>query len=352
MNMIMTKPVTGPKAWRGDQLSRDTSWIVRLTEAEIADIDRALRTAKATGRPLEQIGREEFPLTVARATLERAVDEMHGGRGFVVVRGLPVQRYSDDDVGLIFWGFGRYMGGPLYQNPQGELLGHVYDHGRTYGNIDVRGYETNAYLPYHTDAGDMVGLLCLRRGIEGGLSSIVSSTTVHNEILAQHPEYLGLLYNGYYYIRREAALTERGVSDRPIPVFGAKDGVVSCRYIRNQINAGAVKREVPLTTIEKAALDFLDEQTRRPDLRLDMDLELGDIQFINNYTILHSRTGFIDGPEPHQKRHMLRLWLKFDKPWPLSPEFPAHMGYKPAQDTPILETTDRHGRSRLEEAEA
>ena len=126
----------------------------------------------------------------------------------------------------------------------------------------------------------------------------MSSTTVHNEILAQHPEYLGLLYNGYYYIRREAALTERGVSERPIPVFGHQDGVVSCRYIRNQINAGAVKREVPLTTFEQAALDFLDEQTRRPDLRLDMDLEPGDIQFINNYTILHSRTGFVDGPEP------------------------------------------------------
>ena len=112
--------------------------------------------------------------------------------------------------------------------------------------------------------------------------------------------------------------------------------MVSCRYIRNQINAGAVKREVPLTTFERAALDHLDEQTRRADLRLDMDLEPGDIQLINNYTILHSRTGFVDGPEPHQKRHMLRLWLKFPTPWPLSPEFPTHMGYKPAQDTPIL----------------
>lgn len=336
MSLVHTKPITTAKAWRGADLVRETSWIARWTDAEIADIERALATAKASGRPLEEIGREQFPLTVARGTLERAVAEMYDGRGFVVLRGLPVQRWSDDDVGLVFWAFGRWMGTPLYQNPQGELLGHVYDHGRTYGNIDVRGYETNAYLPYHTDAGDIVGLLCLRRGVEGGLSSIVSSTTVHNEILAAHPEYLGLLYNGYYYIRREAALTERGVSDRPIPVFGTKDGVVSCRYIRNQINAGAVKREVPLTTLEKAALDFLDEQTKRPDLRLDMDLELGDIQFINNYTILHSRTGFVDGPEPHQKRHMLRLWLKFPKAWPLSAEFPAHMGYKPAQDVPVL----------------
>jgi len=116
---------------------------------------------------------------------------------------------------------------------------------------------------------------------------------------------------------------------------------VSCRYIRNQINAGAAKREIPLTTFERAALDFLDEQTRRPDLRLDMDLQAGDIQFINNYTILHSRTGFVDGPEADQKRHMLRLWLKFPKPWPLSAEFPTHMGYKPAKDTPELVEAER-----------
>ena len=336
MSICWMKPINAANAWRGEDLARETSWIVRLTAAEIADVERALAAAKATGKPLEQIGRDEFPLTVMRARLEASLADMYEGRGFVVLRGLPVQRWSDDDTGLVFWGFGRYLGSPLYQNPQGELLGHVFDHGRTYGNIDVRGYETNAYLPYHTDAGDMVGLLCLRRSLEGGLSSIVSSVTVHNEILANHPEYLGLLYNGFYYIRREAALTERGVSDKPIPVFGAKDGVVSCRYIRNQINAGAVKRGVPLTTLEQASLDYLDECTRRPDLRLDMDLEPGDIQFINNYTILHSRTGFVDGPEPHQKRHMLRLWLKFPKPWPLSAEFPSHMGYKPAQDTPIL----------------
>ena len=337
MSAIWTEPITSPKAWRGEDLARDASWIDALNAEEIADLERGLATAKATGRPLDEIGREQFPLTALRPRLDAVVRELYDGRGFVVLRGLPVGRHSDDDVGLMFWGLGRYLGAALHQNPQGDLLGHVYDQGRAYGNIDVRGYETNAYLPYHTDAGDMVGLLCLRRGLSGGLSSIVSSVTVHNEILAHHPEYLGLLYNGFYYIRREAALTGHGVSDRPIPVFGAaRDGVVSCRYIRNQINAGAVKRGVPLTSIETAALDHLDSLTRRGDLRLDMDLQPGDIQFINNYTVLHSRTEFVDGPEPHQKRHMLRLWLKFPTPWPIGAEFPAHMGYRPAQDTPVL----------------
>src|SRR5215467_10895980 len=337
MSSIWTKPIRGPKAWRGETLDRDTSsWLVSWTPDEIADIDRALATAKASGQPLEDIGREQFPLTVARTRLEQTVAELYDGRGFAVLRGLPVERYRDDDVGLIFWGLGRYMGSPLHQNPQGDLLGHVYDHGRTYGNIDVRGYETNSYLPYHTDGCDLVGLLCLRRGIAGGLSSIVSSVTVHNEILARHPEYLGLLYNGFYYIRREEALSPSGVSERPIPVFGCQDGVVSCRYIRNQINAGAVKRGIPLTAIERASLDYLDEVTRRPDLRLDMDLEPGDIQLCNNYTILHSRTEFVDGPEPDRKRHMLRLWLKFPKPWPIAEEFPDHVGYRRAADAKTL----------------
>ena len=328
MDQIWMKPITTPNAWRGADLARDRSWIETLGADEIEDVGRALAAARATGRPLAEVDREQFPLTVLRPRLERVLEEICGGRGFVVLRGLPVRRYSDEDVGLILWGLGRYLGSPLYQNPQGDLLGHVYDHGRTYGDIDVRGYETNAYLPYHTDGCDLVGLLCLRAGIEGGLSSIVSSVSVHNEILAHHPEYLGLFYNGFYYIRREEALGTGGVSERPVPVFGCRDGVVSCRYIRNQINAGAVKRGVPLTAIETAALDYLDETTRRPDLRLDMDLEPGDIQLCNNYTILHSRTGFVDGPEPHQKRHMLRLWLKFPKPWPIAADFPDQVSYK------------------------
>jgi hypothetical protein len=309
MDPIWTERITGPKAWRGAELSGDPSWVETFSPDEIADLEHALAAAKATGRPLIDVERTDFPLTVARPRLERVLAEIYDGRGFVVLRGLPVSRYADDDVGLILWGLGRYLGSPLYQNPQGELLGHVYDHGRTYGNIDVRGYETNAYLPYHTDGCDLVGLLCLRAGLEGGLSSIVSSVTVHNEILARHPEYLGLLYNGFYYIRR---------------------------YIRNQINAGAVKRGVPLTAIELAALDYLDETTRRADLRLDMDLRPGDIQLCNNYTILHSRTDFVDGPEPNQKRHMLRLWLKFPTPWPLAADFPDQVGYKYAPDTKTL----------------
>jgi hypothetical protein len=194
------------------------------------------------------------------------------------------------------------------------------------------------YLPYHTDGCDIVGLLSLRRGLEGGLSSLVSSVTIYNEILANHPEYLGLLYNGFHYIRREEVFTGTGLSERLVPVFGAQDGVVSCRYLRRQIDSGAERRGVPHTAFETAALDYVDELTSRADLRLDMDFAPGDIQLCNNYTILHSRTSFIDGPEPHQKRHLLRLWLKFPTPWPIAPHFPEHFGYALAGSKALLET--------------
>lgn len=336
MNRVWMKQVNSPHAWKGPQFGTADEWIERLTEAEIADIDKALRAAQKTGLPLEQIERQHFPLTVMAERLAGIEHEVRDGRGFMVLRGLPMSRYSDEEAGLIYWGLGRYLGTPLYQNPKGDLLGHVYDHGRKYGELDVRGYEGNGLLPYHTDNCDIVALLCLRQGISGGSSSLVSSVTVHNEILANHPEYLGMLYNGFYYIRREEALTGKGYSDTPIPVFGQKDGQISCRYLRNQINAGAVKRGIPLTKIEFEALEYFDSLTRHPDLRLDMVLQPGDMQICNNYTTLHSRTGFVDGPEPHQKRHMVRLWLKFFRTWPISDMFIEQLGYVPAGQDKVM----------------
>src|SRR5262249_14545626 len=166
MSSVWMKPITSPKAWRGDALSRDpSSWIVTLSAAELSDIDRALATAKATGRAMLDVEREHFPLTVTRPTLERIGAELYEGRGFVGVRGLPANGGRTADSGCTFWARAPHPAAPLYQNPKGALLAHIYDPGRTYGNIAGRGYETNASLPYHTDAGDVVGLLCLRRSL-------------------------------------------------------------------------------------------------------------------------------------------------------------------------------------------
>jgi hypothetical protein len=327
LSTVSMQQVTGPGAWRGADLGTDGPWQMRLSDADQKELARALAHAKASHVPMLHQGQRHFPLEGLKERLAEVARELRHGRGFVVLRGFDISDYSDAEVDLIYWGLGLHLGDPLGQNPRGDLLGHVEDKGRNYGDLDVRGYETNAHLPFHSDSCDMLGLMCRRKGIAGGLSSLVSSVTLHNEILAEHPEYLGMLYNGFYYIRREQALTARGVSEAPIPVFGREDGVISCRYLRNQINAGAVRREVPLTAMETEVLDHFDAQTRRADLRLDFMLEPGDMVFANNYTTLHSRTDFVNGELPSQQRQMLRLWLRFAEGWPTGPNFVAHKGY-------------------------
>src|SRR6185312_10678016 len=194
MTTVFREIVMHRSAWRGSELAGSTSWIDVLSPEALGEIDAALRRIRSAGLGLERIGRAQFPLPTLAPRLLEHLDEIQHGRGFVVLRGLPVERYSDEEVGLIFWGIGAHLGVPVTQNPQGDLLGHVYNHGRAYGQIDVRGYETNAHLPFHTDACDLVGLLCLRKARRGGLSSIVSAITLHNELLRRHPEYLPPLY--------------------------------------------------------------------------------------------------------------------------------------------------------------
>ena len=227
----------------------------------------------------------------------------------------------------MFWGIGTHLGRPVSQNSHGELLGRVADQGRTYGSANTRGYQTKARLDFHTDRCDLVGLLCQRRAKEGGLSSVVSTMAVHDEIRrtrpgppAHPPPRLPLLRSA----RRRT--TPQGVSARPIPVFSEYEGVLSCRFIRNPIETGAKRRGVPLTGPEQEALELMSALCAREDMRLDMMLEPGDMQFCNNYTTAHARTEFEDWPEPERRRLMLRLWLSFDERRPLAPDFGEHDG--------------------------
>jgi len=339
---ILTEIVRHPSAWYGRDLLNDNSWIIHLEPGHLTEIAAAVESVGRRALPFAALTKADFPLPTLGPQLRRWQKDVTDGRGFYVLRGLNTRDYTDDEVGTIFWAFGLHLGRAVTQNPRGDLLGHVYDHGRKYGQIDVRGYETNAHLPFHTDSGDVVGLLCLRQSKSGGLSSVVSAVTIHNEILKRHPEYLAPLYRGFHYIRREAALTDSPITPHRLPVFGARDGLVSVRLVRNQINAAAAKSGVPLEPLEKAALDLFDELAYDPAIHLDMDLLQGDIQFCSNYTILHSRTGFEDYPEPEKRRHMVRLWLTMDQRRPLADGFPPHNGYGDSQLVePALQAASR-----------
>jgi hypothetical protein len=324
----------GPAAWLGSQLATERTWIHELSSTDLTELDMAMRTAMARKMPLESIGQEHFPLPTLGTTLAQHLRELQDGRGFFVLRGLPIQRYSDDEAAVLFWGIGRYLGTPVKQNINGDQLGRVRDLGKKWGELGVRGYETNGELIFHTDLSDLVGLLCLRAAKSGGRSRIAASATVHNEILRTHPEYLPLLYRGFPYIKREAVESERPVTGF-VPVFGVQDGVLSSRVIRERIDSAYRRLGQPMTELERGALDCFAAIAGSEQVCLTMELRPGDMQFVNNYAILHSRTSYEDGESPDQKRHLLRLWLTaHGARRPLPPGFPQANGYGTPGSTP------------------
>lgn len=320
MSTILKQPLTGPAAWRGEDLRDPQAWTRQLNADDLADIDSALVHARRTGRGMAELRAQDFPLQRLPTMLAEVADELENGKGFQVLRGLDVTRYNAADLHTIYYGLGLHLGTPVCQNPRGDLLGLVAHTGDV-ADKNTRVYETNLYLPYHCDPSDVVGLLCVRKAKSGGVSSLISVAAMYNEILAHHPEYLGLYYRLWYF----SHLCEPMPSLSPI--FSMHEGKLSCRYLRQYIELGHEIRELPLSRVEIEALDIFDALMTREDLRLDMMLEPGDMQFANNYAVLHSRTAFVDDEDPAQRRELQRLWLKMPNARTLAPEFPGRNGF-------------------------
>ena len=320
MGLILKQKITGPAAWTGQDLAGDTSWIHPLTADAIASIDAALAAVKTKGLKFPHFGKADFPLDAQALKLQQHANELENGRGFMLMRGLPIERYSEDDINIIYYGIGLHLGEPVRQNPQGDLLGSVMNVGDT-SLKTTRVYETNLYLPYHSDPSDVVGLLCVRQATSGGVSSLVSVAAVYNEILEHHPEFLGLYYRPMYFAHLCEPLPSLS------PIFSHHLGKLSCRYLRQYIELGHEIREQPLSKVEFEALDLFDSIIHKASIRVDMMLEPGDIQFANNYAVLHSRTEFEDDANPALHRKLLRLWLKMPNARTLAPEFPGRNGF-------------------------
>lgn len=299
--------------WRAADFAQGKDWIDYLTSADLAELDAALQHAKSRGLTGTEVTREDFPLPTLAARLERQLETLINGRGFSLIRGFPARNYSKEDAGTIFWGIGTYLGSPWPQNAQGDLIGDVRDTGRSIMDTDVRGYQTRMHLPFHTDGSDLVGLMCLRTAKEGGISSIVSSVACHNALARTRPDLLARLYEEFYIDWRE----EQPAGELPyysMPVFTQHDGRLFNRYVRGYIDSAQRFKELPrLTPLELEALDALDALTVSDEFRLDMDLQPGDMQFVNNYVIFHSCTEYIDHDAQDDKRHLKRLWLATDR---------------------------------------
>jgi hypothetical protein len=299
-----------PSAWYGPDLDAQREWIEVLAEAEIAEIERAIQdTLKRLQNPereLVALRKQDFPLPTLAPRLARILDEVLTGRGFVLLRRLPVEHWSTLERAVAFCGLGTHWGNLRSQNAEGHVLGHVKDLGDPEA---LRLYKTNQRQGYHTDSCDVVGLLCLNTAKDGGLSSLVSSMTLYNEIRQRRPDLLACLVAPLETDRR-GEVPEGQQPYFRIPVFTWHAGLLSAIYQRKYIDAARKLPGVPPYSREQEeALDLFDALANDPALHLRMEFQPGDVQLVHNHTLLHDRTSFVDWPEPERRRHLLRLWL-------------------------------------------
>jgi hypothetical protein len=307
---VVPKPLETHVNWRAADVADPERWTLRLSENDHRELDRALAHAKSKSSDLLEIDREAFPLdglTAKLADIERVLID---GRGFARISALDARRYSDDDLTMLYWGIGMHLGEAWPQNKHGHMMGDVTDQGRRLDDPHARGNELGLIgLDYHTDGSDLVGLMCLRKAKSGGLSCVANVVAIYNELLRTRPDLVAALYEPVPWdFRGEEPPGAPGFYMKR--VFTAHDGRLFVRFIPQYIKASQRHADAPrLSPVVIEALDTVSAMARQPEFNVYMDLEPGEMQFINNYHVLHGRSAYEDDVAHGYKRHLKRLWL-------------------------------------------
>jgi hypothetical protein len=327
MSFELPPEQTGAAAWYGPEIAKRSDWQMPLSAAEVAEVEAATRALVARDADIAVLKPQDFPLPTLGSKLKSRVDdEVLNGRGFLLLRGLPVERWSIHESATAFFGLGAHLGSARSQNGKGHVLGHVQDLGLDVNDPNVRIYQTHERQTYHTDSCDIVGLLCLKTAKSGGLSALVSSTTIFNEMRRRRPDLLKLLFQPIATDRR-GEVPEGQKPFFEIPVFNWHQGYLTAIYQRQYIDSAQRFPEAPRHTPELVeALDLFDSLANDPALNTFMEFKPGDVQLVHNHTMLHDRTCFEDWPEPERRRHLLRLWLAAERARPLPEIFAQRYG--------------------------
>jgi len=323
----LPEKLSGPSAWLGQELAKKSDfWLYTLQDEDIADLESAAAYFQSLQLDIGVIDQRSFPLKTFHVHIQSLRTKILSGIGFEVIRGLPLQKYSQAFAATIFCGLGAHLGTARSQNAQGHILGHVRDIGADASSPNSRIYQTAARQTFHTDSADLVGLLCLNKAKEGGESLLVSAESIYNRMKSERPDLLIKLFEPIATDRRG----EIPVGEKPfveIPVFSWYKDFLTVFYQRQYIDSAQRFPEAKrLTATHIEALDLFDAYANDPSLHLSMQLQPGDMQFVYNHSQLHDRTGFIDWPEQQNKRHLLRLWLSLEGDRPLPECFKQRYG--------------------------
>lgn len=317
----------GKSVWYGPAMNhRKKEWIIALNPIEIVELEAAAEHFKKSGKSIGEMDKSDFILPTFGKKLNQLKWELINGIGFSLIRGLPLERYSEKEAATIFYGIGTHLGNARSQNAKGHVLGQVRNMGLDSTDPKVRLYQTNERQTFHTDSCDVVGLLCMQPAKEGGLSLLVSANTVFNEMRRRRPDLLKLLLQPIATDRR-GEVPAGMLPYLLIPVFSYFKHKITPFYQRQYIESAQRFPDAPrLTPTHFEALDLFDELCNDANLHLTMMLEKGDMQFVYNHAMLHDRTGFLDDEAIYKRRHLSRLWLSIEGDRPLPEVFASRYG--------------------------
>jgi hypothetical protein len=320
---IIRTPILSRGAWLGSELARGDDWLISLDHEHQAVIRNILKKVKAEGIGIADIHRDTFDFGALAPVIERVRSEIEDGLGLVVLRGLDLTDLSAEEAGLGYLAIGSALGRPIRQNAKGHLLGHVKDTGRDImTDPNVRGYQTRIALPYHTDTStDLLGLLCFRKSKSGGKSSLAPLITIYNRLLESDPDLVDALYERFHYDCREEKHRE-GKPYYSRAAASVRDGKLSLRHNSGYAKTAQRLKDCPAhTDAQVRVMKRIDQLSADAKIRFDVQLEEGDMLFINNYQVMHARTEFEDYEEPERKRHLMRLWLYLHQGRALASDF-------------------------------
>ncbi|KAJ6526637.1 hypothetical protein DFH09DRAFT_936061 [Mycena vulgaris] len=318
-----------PRAWKAADVARDKSWIQRLTPDEVDGFRTALAHARQANKPLLDMQQADFPLPAAsRLALERAIATTQSRWGMCLVQGFPTGEWSEADMRRAYWGTGLYMGVARTQNRASEVINDVRDAGGSYKVKGGRGYNTNAGLDFHQDSCDVVALLCRRTAKSGGTSKVVSSIAVRERVRELRPDLLPVLQDANWFHSFQSAQDPSQPAFYRCPIFGSDERFFCARTNRKNTVAAQVDfPEVPrLTAQQQEALDLLDGIMSADEYCYSMELKRGDMQLLNSFVTLHSRTPFEDHADADAKRHLMRLWMSIPTSQPLPLQWAEYWG--------------------------
>jgi alpha-ketoglutarate-dependent taurine dioxygenase len=307
------RSIAGPTVWNHASLSA-WDYVIAVEPQQAAACLRIRDELRRRGRRLDTIEPSDFQ-EPALAEIARGISHcLRFGPGFCVLRGLPLQGWTDEEASMLYWGLGTYLGGPQPQNRQGDRVYLVQDTGASLQ--EARGSKTNLGMIFHTDSAcayagsrpDILGLLCLRRAISGGESLMVSGHAAYNALLETEPELVEELYGQFCFDRsHETEPGEDPITDGS--VFTDTTDGVRVRYNRLHIELGHYRGGRPLSDRQRQALDAFDRALNDPANAVEFKLDPGDVFFADNHVTLHNRRAFVDAPEVGARRCLVRLWL-------------------------------------------